>query len=144
MMNRMSWDENFLELANFTARRSTCLKAQHGAVLVRDKRVIAMGFNGAPEGVEHCVICRRAGLISGEHPEWCRATHAEQNAVINAARLGVSTIGSTLYVTGNPCILCIKILINAGVVAVQWRGGLSSPLELFRGYELLLDRGMRE
>ena len=138
-MTRTSWEEHFTELAKFTASRSTCLKVQHGAALVRDKRVLAIGFNGSPEGIEHCVICRRAGLPSGEHPEWCRATHAEQNAIINAARIGVSTVGSVLYVTGGPCLLCIKMLINAGVLRIVCPDGKFSPVDLFQKYDRELE-----
>ena len=138
-MTRISWDEHFMELARFVADRSTCLKAQHGAVLVIDKRVLAMGFNGAPEGFEHCVICRRVGLPSGEHPEWCRATHAEQNAIINAARVGISTVGSVIYITGRPCVLCTKMLINAGIILIVYPDGRISPVDLFQKYDRELE-----
>ena len=134
MIERQSWDEHFLLLADLTATRSTCLKAQHGAVLVRDKRVISQGFNGAPEGMEHCCVCLRKDLPSGSHPEWCMAVHAEQNAIINAARLGVSTVSSIIYITDKPCILCTKMLINAGVELVRWHGGSVSPKVLFVVY----------
>uniref|UniRef100_A0A6M3IQ50 Putative CMP/dCMP deaminase zinc-binding n=1 Tax=viral metagenome TaxID=1070528 RepID=A0A6M3IQ50_9ZZZZ len=79
-----------------------------------------MGFNGTPEGFAHCETCPRDGMPTGQHPELCRAVHAEQNAIINASRLGVSTEGATLYVTGKPCILCTKMLINAGVDIVNY------------------------
>lgn len=117
---RQSWDDYFLDMAELVSTRSTCLKAQHGAVLAKDKRVISMGFNGSPENFPHCKVCPREGMPTGEHPELCRAVHAEQNAIINAARLGVSTNGSTLYITGRPCILCTKMLVNAGVGFIKW------------------------
>jgi len=115
-----------MEIAELVSSRSTCLRRQVGAVLVRDKHIIATGYNGAPRGVSHCmeVGCLREQLKipSGERHEMCRGTHAEQNAIIQAALHGVSTDGSTLYCTHQPCILCAKMLINAGVEKVVFRG----------------------
>lgn len=122
---RQSWEEFFFELARLTSGRSTCLRRQYGAVLVRDKTVVSTGFNGAPRGCPHCIDigCAREQCKSGEKPELCRATHAEQNAVANAARIGVSTRGSILYISPEdlPCPLCAKILINAGVAEVHYK-----------------------
>lgn len=122
---RQTWDDFFFEAARLLSTRSTCLRRQYGAILVRDKTILATGFNGAPRGCPHCedVGCARHGLPSGAKPELCRATHAEQNCVANAARLGVSTVGSELYISPEdmPCPLCAKVLINAGIVAVHYK-----------------------
>jgi dCMP deaminase len=124
---RPTWDEYFLQLARQAATRSTCLRRQVGAVLVRDKRVLATGYNGAPRGVSHCleVGCLRdqLGIPSGERHELCRAIHAEQNAIIQAAVHGVAVDGATLYCTHQPCILCAKMLINAGVTEIVYAEG---------------------
>jgi len=122
---RQSWDEFFYELAGYLAMRSTCLHRHYGCVLVRDKTVISTGFNGAPRGCIHCEVmgCPRATVASGERPDLCRGTHAEQNVIANAARIGVSTLNTTLYLYPGdiPCPLCAKILINAGVSCVHYR-----------------------
>lgn len=121
-MQRPNIDEYFMEIAHVVSKRSPCLKRQHGAVLVRDKRILSTGYNGPPSGLAHCVECSRAGLPSGERPELCRAVHAEQNAIIQAAIHGVSTTGATLYVTGFPCVICAKMLINAGIERIVFGG----------------------
>ena len=123
-----------MEIAELVSSRSTCLRRQVGAVLVRDKHIIATGYNGAPRGVSHCgeVGCLREqlGIPSGERHEMCRGTHAEQNAIIQAALHGVSTAGATLYCTHQPCILCAKMLINAGVEKVVFQGNYPDGLAL--------------
>ncbi len=115
-----------MEIAELVSSRSTCLRRQVGAVLVRDKHIIATGYNGAPRGVAHCMevgcLREKLGIPSGERHEMCRGTHAEQNAIIQAALHGVSTAGATLYCTHQPCILCAKMLINAGVEKVVFQG----------------------
>jgi dCMP deaminase len=125
--SRPTWDQYFLQLARQAATRSTCLRRQVGAVLVRDRRVLATGYNGAPRGVAHCleVGCLRdeLGIPSGERQELCRAIHAEQNALIQAAVHGVAVEGATLYTTLQPCILCAKMLINAGVREIHYVEG---------------------
>jgi dCMP deaminase len=139
---RPSWDEYFLQLARQAATRSTCLRRQVGAVLVRDKRILTTGYNGAPRGVAHCldIGCLREerGIPSGERQELCRAIHAEQNAVIQAAIHGVAIEGATLYTTVHPCVLCAKILINCGVREIHYLEGY--PDELSR--ELLSEAGV--
>ena len=119
---RPTWQEYFMKMAHLTASRSTCLRRKVGAVLVRDNRIIATGYNGAPAGIKHCEItgCLRQQLNvpSGQKHELCRGLHAEQNAIIQAAVFGISTKGSTLYCTTQPCIICSKMLINAGIVEV--------------------------
>jgi dCMP deaminase len=126
MNDRPSWDEYFLEMAEVISRRSTCLRRHVGAILVRDKRILSTGYNGAPSGLPHCIEvgCRRAelGIPSGQRPELCRALHAEQNAIIQAALHGVDTHASTLYCTHQPCIICAKMLINAGVIRIVYQG----------------------
>jgi len=116
---RPSWDEYFMHIAELAATRSTCLRRQVGAVIVKDKKILATGYNGAPSGLKHCldIGCLREKLKipSGERHELCRATHAEQNAIVQAALLGVSIKDSTMYSTTHPCILCSKLIINAGI-----------------------------
>ena len=116
---RPSWDEYFMNIAELAATRSTCLRRQVGSVIVKDKKILATGYNGAPSGLKHCldIGCLRdkLGIPSGERHELCRATHAEQNAIVQAALFGVSIRNSTLYSTTQPCILCTKLIINAGI-----------------------------
>ncbi|MGB9723327.1 MAG: deoxycytidylate deaminase [Chloroflexia bacterium] len=123
---RPSWDEYFMRITQEVAQRSTCLRRQVGAILVKDKHILATGYNGAPTGLPHCeeVGClrERLGIPSGEQAELCRGLHAEQNAIIQAAVHGVQIRGSTLYSTTQPCILCAKMLINAGVVRIVYQG----------------------
>lgn len=116
---RPSWDEYFINIAELAATRSTCLRRQVGAVIVKDKKILATGYNGAPSGLKHCldIGCLREELKipSGERHELCRATHAEQNAIVQAALFGVSIRDATMYSTTHPCILCTKLIINAGI-----------------------------
>ena len=116
---RPSWDEYFLEMAGLVAKRSTCLRRSVGAVLVREKRILATGYNGAPSGLKHCfeIGCMRQKLKipSGERHELCRALHAEQNALIQSSLHGISVKGATLFATTQPCVICAKMLINAGI-----------------------------
>jgi len=129
---RPSWDEYFLELADLVASRSTCLRRHVGAVLVRQERIIATGYNGAPRGLGHCldIGCLREemDIPSGHRYELCRGVHAEQNAIINAAYYGVSTQDTVIYCTNQPCIICARILINAGITRVVHRGNFDDSL----------------
>ena len=122
---RPSWDEYFMELAEVVAKRSTCLRRNVGAVVVKDKRVLATGYNGAPTGLAHCseigCLRERLGIPSGERAEMCRGLHAEQNALVQAARYGISLEGAVIYSTDQPCIACAKMLINAGIVKVIYK-----------------------
>ncbi len=108
-----------MRIAMLAATRSTCLRRQVGAALVKEKRVLTTGYNGSPQGMAHCldIGCLREelGIPSGERHELCRAIHAEQNAIIQAATSGTSIWGATLYCTTFPCVLCAKMLINSGV-----------------------------
>jgi len=116
---RPSWDEYFLEVAKLVSKRSTCLRRSVGAVLVKDKRILATGYNGAPRGLKHCIeigcLRQKLKIPSGERHELCRALHAEQNALIQASLYGISVKGSSLYATNQPCVICAKMLINAGI-----------------------------
>ena len=132
---RASWDEYFMEIAEIVKTRSTCLRRQVGAVIAKDNRIITTGYNGAPSGVSHCTdlgYCERMqrNIPSGERHELCRALHAEQNAIIQAANLGISTQGATMYVTLQPCIICAKMIINAGIVRLVYKGTYPDELSL--------------
>ena len=131
---RPSWDSYFLEIATVVASRSTCLRRKVGAVLVKERRLLTTGYNGAPVGLEHCLqrgcLRQEKGIPSGERHELCRGLHAEQNAIIQAALHGVSIKGADLYCTNYPCSLCAKMLINAGVKRIVLRG--HNPDELAR------------
>jgi dCMP deaminase len=119
---RPSWDDYFMEIVGIAARRSTCRRRRVGAALVRDRRILATGYNGAPSGLRHCleIGCFREQnhIPSGERHELCRGLHAEQNAIIQAALHGVSVKGATLYCTNHPCVICAKMIINAGIVRI--------------------------
>lgn len=124
---RKSWDEYFMEIAEIVKTRSTCLRRQVGAVIVKENRIITTGYNGAPSGLKHCTEiggCERARLNipSGQRHELCRALHAEQNAIIQAAKVGVSTEGATIYITLQPCVICAKMLVNAGIKRIVFKG----------------------
>ncbi len=131
---RPDWDEYFLEIAKLISKRSTCLRRKVGAVLVKDKRILATGYNGAPSGIKHCkeVGCLREKLKvpSGQRHELCRGLHAEQNVFLQAALYGVSTKGAVLYITNSPCIICAKMLINAGVKKVVFLGEYPDKMAL--------------
>ena len=123
---RPGWDEYFLEIAGIVSKRSTCLRRKVGALIVKDRRILATGYNGTPSGIKHCaeVGCLRTELKvpSGQRHELCRGLHAEQNALLQAALYGVSSKGSTLYITNQPCIICAKMIINAGIKEVVTAG----------------------
>lgn len=131
-MSRPCWDEYFMDIACLVSRRSTCCRRQVGAVLVRDKRVLATGYNGAPTGLPHCldIGCLREelGVPSGERHELCRGLHAEQNVIIQAAYHGVSIKGATLYCTNLPCSICCKMLINAGIREIKYQDGYADTM----------------
>lgn len=116
---RPDWDTYFLQIAGLVSRRSTCLRRRVGALIVKDKRILATGYNGAPSGVEHCekTGCLREKLKvpSGERHELCRGLHGEQNVLLQAALHGVSVKGGVLYCTNQPCAICAKMIINAGI-----------------------------
>jgi dCMP deaminase len=141
-MERPSWSEYFMDIARLVARRSTCLRRQVGAVVVKEKHILATGYNGTPSGITHCaeVGCLRQqlGVPSGERHELCRGLHAEQNAIIQAAKHGVNIAGSTLYCTNSPCVICSKMIINAGVRKIVYLEGYPDNLSL----EMLKEAGI--
>jgi len=135
---RPSWDEYFMGITEMVAQRSTCLRRKVGAILVRDKRIIATGYNGAPAKVSHCLdigcLREQQGIPSGERHELCRGLHAEQNSIIQAALHGFSIEGATLYCTNMPCAICSKMLINARIEKIYYKEGYADSLS-----SLLLD-----
>ncbi|MBK5261881.1 MAG: dCMP deaminase family protein [Peptostreptococcaceae bacterium] len=143
-MDRPNWDEYFMEMAALTSKRSTCMRRQVGAVIVKDKHIIATGYNGAPRGVKHCeerggCLREKLDVPSGERHELCMAVHAEQNAIIQAATLGQSIEGGVMYVTNQPCVICSKMIINAGIKRIVVREGY--PDQLAR--DILAEAGLR-
>lgn len=132
MDSRPNWDEYFMEIAEVVRKRSTCLRRQVGAVIVRDRQILTTGYNGVPRKLKHCsqVGCLRDKLNvpSGERHELCRGIHAEQNAVVQAAVHGISIAGAAIYVTHQPCSLCAKILVNAGINKIIIKGDYPDEL----------------
>jgi len=133
-LSRPSWQDYFANIAMMVSSRSTCLRRRVGAVIVQNKRLLTTGYNGAPSGVSHCldVGCLRdqMGIPSGQRHELCRGLHAEQNAIIQAATHGVSIDGADLYCTNLPCIICTKMIINAGIKRVFYLEGYADEMSL--------------
>lgn len=132
---RKSWNSYFMEIADIVKTRSTCIRRQVGAVIVKDNRIITTGYNGAPSGLTHCIDnggCERERLNvpSGQRHELCRALHAEQNAIIQAAKIGVSTEGATIYITTQPCVICAKMIINAGIKKVVYKASYPDEMAM--------------
>ncbi|MBR2559639.1 MAG: dCMP deaminase family protein [Firmicutes bacterium] len=141
---RPSWDEYFMQMAELTATRSTCLRRHVGAVIVQNKHIIATGYNGAPRGLAHCAelggcLREKLGVPSGERHELCRALHAEQNAIIQAATLGHSIEGASIYITHQPCSICAKMIINAGIDKIVVKEGYPDEMAV----SLLAEAGKR-
>ena len=144
MESRPGWDEYFMEMAALTATRSTCLRRQVGAVIVRDRRIVSTGYNGAPRGIKHCderggCIRQKMNVPSGERHELCMALHAEQNAIIQAATHGQSIESATLYITHQPCVICAKMIINAGIRRIVVREGYPDQLSV----DILREAGLK-
>ena len=141
-MNRPSWDEYFMEMARVAEKRSTCLRRKVGAVIVKDNRIMATGYNGVPTGIGHCeergCLRERLKVPSGQRHELCRGLHAEQNAIIQAAHLGQSIAGGTLYCTNQPCVICAKMIINAGIHRIVIQEGYPDELAV----EMLAEAGL--
>ena len=114
-----------MSIAELVAERATCLRRKVGAVIVKDKRIVATGYNGAPRGLPHCEVvgCLREklGIPPGERHEICRGIHAEQNAIIQAATFGVNISGGVIYTTDQPCFICTKMLINAKITKIIYK-----------------------
>jgi dCMP deaminase len=143
-MERPSWDEYFMEMAMLTAKRSTCMRRNVGAVIVQDKHIIATGYNGAPKGIPHCeevggCLREKMNIPSGERHELCRALHAEQNAIIQAATLAQSIEGASIYITNQPCVICAKMIINAGIKRIVVKEGYPDKLAI----DLLAEAGLK-
>ena len=142
------WDDRFMEMARTIANWSSCYQPNRkiGAVIVKDKRILTTGYNGAPSGVKSCVergecLRRKLNIPSGTKHELCYAIHAEQNAIIQAARMGGEIEGSTIYCTHQPCVICAKMIVNAGISRVVYGEGYPDEfaLEMFKlaGVELV-------
>jgi dCMP deaminase len=144
--SRPTIDQYFMNMCHVVATRSTCLRNHVGTVITKDKQILSTGYNGAPVGVVNCLdigcIRIQEGIPSGTRHEKCKAVHAEQNAIIQAARHGVSIVGATLYCTHQPCILCTKMIINAGIKRVVY--GQTYPdeeaLEMLYSVGILIER----
>lgn len=149
MASMDKWDSRFMEMAWVIAGWTSCyVKGRSiGCVIVKDKRIMTTGYNGAPAGIKTCrergeCMRRRLGIPSGTRAEVCYAIHAEQNAIIQAAKLGVSIDGGTLYCTHQPCSVCAKMIINAGIRRIVYQEGYPDPfaLELIEEADILLER----
>ncbi len=143
-MTRPSWDQYFMNIVVQVTKRSTCRRRQIGAVIVKDKRILTTGYNGAPRGLAHCldVGCLREEykVKSGERHELCRGLHAEQNAIIQAALHGVSIEGATIYCSHQPCILCAKMIINSAIRNILFLNSYPDDL----AQELLKEAGVKQ
>jgi len=136
--SRPSWETYFMDIAELVAKRSTCLRRAVGCVVVKDKRILSTGYNGAPTGIKHCIdigcLREELNIASGERHELCRGIHAEQNGIIQAALHGVSIKGATLFCTNQPCLICAKMIINAGIIKIYYRDGYADSMaqEMFK------------
>lgn len=121
---RAPWSRYFMDITRLVAERATCLRRKVGAIAVKDKRILATGYNGAPSGVPHCLetgcLREQLGIPSGQRHEICRGLHAEQNVIIQAAVHGISLKGAEIYCTHQPCLICTKMLINCGISQVYY------------------------
>ena len=140
------WDKRFMEMAHVIASWASCYQENRkiGAVIVKNKRIMTTGYNGAPAGVKTCVergecLRRKMNIPSGQRQELCYAVHAEQNAIIQAAKLGVSIDGATLYCTHQPCVMCAKMIVNSGIVRVVYQEGYPDEFAI----EILKEGGVQ-
>lgn len=147
------WDKRFMEMAGFVATWSSCYQPnrQIGAVIAKDKRIVTTGYNGAGAGIKSCkergeCLRRKLNIASGTRAELCYAIHAEQNAIIQAAKLGVSIDGATLYCTHQPCVICAKMIINSGIKRVVYREGYPDDfsLEMFKQADVVLEKYLED
>ncbi|MEW6671569.1 MAG: cytidine/deoxycytidylate deaminase family protein [Thermodesulfobacteriota bacterium] len=129
---RPSWENYFMGITELVAKRSTCRRRSVGAVIVKDKRILTTGYNGAPSGIRHCIevgcLREQLNVASGERHELCRGIHAEQNAIIQAALHGVSIKDATLFCTNLPCSICAKMIINAGITKIYYLSGYADAI----------------
>lgn len=140
------WDKRFMEVARLVSSWASCYQQDRkiGAVIVKEKRIMTTGYNGAPSGVKTCVergecMRKRLGIESGTRHELCYAIHAEQNAIIQAAKLGVSIEGATLYCTHQPCIICAKMIVNSGIGRIVYEKGYPDAFSL----EIIAESGVQ-
>jgi dCMP deaminase len=133
---RPSWDEYFLAIARTVATRATCSRRSVGAVIVKDKRILATGYNGAPVGLRHCDHRDGGDMVDGH---CARSTHAEQNAIVQAARHGLSIAGGTMYCTDHPCLTCSKLAINAGIVRIVYEAEYDDEIAV----QMLFEAGVK-
>ena len=143
VITRPTWDEYFVAITRQVATRSTCLRRKVGAIIVKDKRILTTGYNGAPMRVKNCIeigMCLREemGVPSGERHEICRGLHAEQNAILQSAYYGVQIRDSVIYSTNQPCALCAKMIINSGIRKIYYFEDYPDPLAI----ELLVEAGV--
>ncbi len=131
------WDDRFMDIANTVAKWSSCYQEnrQVGAVIARDKRILTTGYNGAGSGIKNCkergeCMRKKLNIESGTRQELCFAVHAEQNAIIQAARMGISVENATLYCTHQPCVICAKMIINSGITRVVYSQGYPDEFSL--------------
>jgi dCMP deaminase len=136
---RPSWDAYFMAIARAVATRSTCSRRSVGAIIVKDKRILTTGYNGAPVGLRHCDHTDGGDML---HGHCARSTHAEQNAIVQASRHGVAIAGSTLYCTASACLTCAKLLVNAGITRVVYDDPYPDDLAvaMFREAKIQVDR----
>jgi len=142
-MDRPGWDAYFMSIAEVVSTRSTCLRRHVGAVIVKNKQIVSTGYNGAPKGVTHCsetgCLREQLNIPAGEKHEICRGSHAEINAIVQAASVGSSTEGAVIYCTHQPCAFCAKAIINAGIKKVIYKEGYPDILS----GELMAEAGVR-
>ncbi|MFY9177520.1 MAG: dCMP deaminase family protein [Caldicoprobacterales bacterium] len=139
------WDKRFMDMVKLISEWSSCYQHNRkiGAIIVKDKRILTTGYNGAPSGYPSCVergecIRRIRDIPSGTKHEYCYAIHAEQNAIIQAAKLGVSIDGATLYCTHQPCVICAKLIVNSGIIRVVYKEPYPDSLAV----EILVNSGV--
>lgn len=139
---RPNWDDYFMNIVELVKERSTCLRRKVGAIIVKDRRILTTGYNGAPAGCKHCeelgCLRQKLNIPSGERHELCRASHAEQNAIVQAAMYGVPIQDGTIYVTAQPCVICTKLIINSGIKRVVYKGDYPDELSM----EMLSEAGL--
>ncbi|MDP7354661.1 MAG: cytidine/deoxycytidylate deaminase family protein [Desulfobacterales bacterium] len=140
--NRPSWEAYFMDIAALVAKRSTCLRRAVGAAAVKNKQILATGYNGVPTGIRHCIetgcLRQQMNVASGERHELCRGIHAEQNVITQAAFHGVSIKGASLFCTNLPCSICAKMIINAGIKKIYYKDGYADLMSS----EMLSDAGI--
>ena len=147
------WDARFMEMAEVIAGWASCYQKDRkiGAVIVKNKRIVTTGYNGAPAGIKTCVergecLRKKLGIASGTKHEICYAIHAEQNAIIQAAKLGSSIDGATLYCTHQPCVICAKMIVNSGITRVVYKHGYPDEfaVQMLTEGGVLLERFVEE